>query len=434
VTAFAGVDAAPEFFASLDTLRRQMILLGLASVVTAGAGGLLLVRQASRRLQRLREIVSRVSRGDFADRAGVSGSDEIGALGQDLDGMVTSLVEARDYYESVLASVDVGLLATDRAGRVIGANARTAQILDRSEKDLAGHALSEVLTGTPRLLAFADTLLHGDSVSVAEEIPLGPEAGGRLVAVMASRLRQAGEWTGMILSISDVTEVRALERRLRRNEQLAGLGSMAAGLLHEVRNPLASMTMYLDLMRPLATPGEGQDLVDRAIREAARLDRFLHDFQIFAGLRPLRRGWVDLRAVVEEGTEGLSAPPGVIIARRLGEETPMYVDRSLLAHAVRNLVANAIEAVGPTGRIVLELERAASGVVLSVTDDGRGVPPADLERIFDPLFTTKRTGTGLGLTIVQSVAEAHGATVEIRPAVPRGVTFALRWPAASGGN
>ena len=94
----------------------------------------------------------------------------------------------------------------------------------------------------------------------------------------------------------------------------------------------------------------------------------------------------------------------------------------------------AIEAVGPAGRIVLELERPASGVVLSVTDDGSGIPPADLERIFDPLFTTKRTGTGLGLTIVQSVAEAHGATVEIRPAVPRGSTFALRWPAAPGGN
>ncbi|HEY6002683.1 MAG TPA: ATP-binding protein, partial [Anaeromyxobacter sp.] len=109
----------------------------------------------------------------------------------------------------------------------------------------------------------------------------------------------------------------------------------------------------------------------------------------------------------------------------------LYLDRSLLAHAVRNLVANAVEAVGPTGRIVLELGRQSADVVLSVTDDGLGVPEPDLERIFDPLFTTKRTGTGLGLTIVQRVAEAHGATVDVRNAVPRGATFALRWPAGS---
>src|SRR5262249_13543189 len=96
--AFAGVDAAPEFFSSLDTLRRQMILLGLASVVIVGVGGLLVVRQASRRLTRLREIVSRVSRGDLADRVGFAGGDEIGALGQDVDGMGTSLVEARGYF------------------------------------------------------------------------------------------------------------------------------------------------------------------------------------------------------------------------------------------------------------------------------------------------------------------------------------------------
>src|SRR5262249_43180437 len=171
--------------------------------------------------------------------------------------------------------------------------------------------LREILSRAPRLLAFAESVLQGSFGSRAKEIPIETEMGGRIVGVMGSRLLQAGEWTGMILSISDVTDLRAMERRLRRNEQLAGLGSMAAGLLHEVGNPLASMTIYLDLVRPMVPAGEGQDLVDRAIHEAARLDRFLHDFQIFAGLRPLRRDWVDLRAVVEDGTEGLSLPPGV---------------------------------------------------------------------------------------------------------------------------
>src|SRR5262249_39675451 len=153
-----------------------------------------------------------------------------------------------------------------------------------------------------------------------------------------------------------------------------------------------------------------------AIAEAMRLDRFLQDFQIFAGLRPLRREPVDIREVMNEAMDGLSPAPGVEVVRDLGERTVLSVDRGLLAHAVRNLVANALEAVGPKGVVVLELKHEDSEVVLRVTDDGPGISDESIEQIFDPLFTTKAGGTGLGLTIVQRVAEAHGASLEVHNA------------------
>jgi two-component system, NtrC family, sensor histidine kinase AtoS len=431
VVALAGVDATPEFFSSLNALRRQMVSLGVASVLTAGAAGFLLVRQVSRRLRRLRSLVSRVSRGDFAERIGLGGGDEIGALGEDLDGMVAALVASRDYYESVLGSADVGLLATDRQARVIGANPRAAELLALGAGQLVGRPLDDVLAQEPRLLEFAGILLRGEAGPLAEEVPLqgGLVSGGRIVAAVGSRLRQGGAWTGIILSLSDVTGQRALEKRAQRNESLAGLGSMAAGLLHEIRNPLASMIMYLDLLRPLSPAGEGQEILDRAMVEATRLDRFLQDFQIFAGLRPLRREPVDIREVVDEATEGLSPGVGVQLVRRLGERTVLSVDRSLLAHAVRNLVANALHAVGPSGLVELELTREGRDVVLRVTDDGPGVSDDFMERIFDPWFTTKPGGTGLGLTIVQRVAEAHGAAIELRNVPGGGASFSMRWPA-----
>jgi len=252
-----------------------------------------------------------------------------------------------------------------------------------------------------------------------------------VVAAVGGRLRQGGTWTGVIRPLSDITGQRALEKKVQRNESLAGLGSMAAGLLHEIRNPLASMIMYLDLLRPLSAAGEGQEILDRAMIEATRLDRFLQDFQIFAGLRPLRREPVDVREVVEEATEGLSPAVGVQLVRRLGERTVLSVDRWLLAHAIRNLVVNALQAVGSSGLVELELAREGAEVVLRVTDDGPGVPDGSMERVFDPWFTTKSGGTGLGLTIVQRVAEAHGAALELRNAPGGGASFSMRWPAES---
>jgi signal transduction histidine kinase len=434
VVALAGVDATPEFFASLRSLRRQMALLGFVSLLAVGAGGMLLVRQVSRRLARLRETISHVSRGDFARRAGLTTGDEIGALGRELDGMILSLVETRDYYESVLGSADVGLLSTDREGRVIGANPRATHLLSEPGTALVGRSLGEVLETEPRLLALAMELLQGGKGPTAVEVPLhgGPASGGRLVAAVATRLEQVGEWTGLILSLSDVTDLRLLERRMRRNERLAGLGSMAAGLLHELRNPLASMTIYLDLLRPLAGEGEGQEILDRAIVEAARLDRFLQDFQVFAGLRPLRREWVDAAEILDAAMEGLVPPAGVRLERRLdGESIALHVDRGLMAHAVRNLIVNALEAVAPQGFVQVELRREPQSVVLEVTDSGPGVAEDQVERIFDPLFTTKPAGTGLGLTIVERVAEAHGASLEVRNTAPAGASFSIRWPSES---
>jgi two-component system, NtrC family, sensor histidine kinase AtoS len=430
VVALAGVDATPEFFASLRSLRRQMTLLGLVSIVAAGAGGLLLVRQVSRRLARLRETISHVSRGDFGRRVGPTPPDEIGALGRDLDGMILSLVETRDYYESVIGSADVGLLSADREGRLIGANRRAAQLLSEEASSLEGRPLAEVLGRAPKLLALATDLLQGGQGPTALEVPLqgGPSSGGRLVAAVATRLEQVGEWAGVIISLSDVTDLRMLERRMRRNERLAGLGSMAAGLLHELRNPLASMTIYLDLLRPLAATGEGQELLDRAIVETARLDRFLQDFQVFAGLRPLRREWVEAVGMIDEATQGLAPPAGVRLELRLDEAIVLHVDRGLMAHAVRNLIVNALEAVAPRGRVLVELLREPESVVLHVADDGPGVPEGQLEQIFDPLFTTKPAGTGLGLTIVERVAEAHGAALEVRNTPPAGARFSIRWP------
>lgn len=429
VVALLGVDAAPEFFSALSDLRREMAILGLASLGVAGLGGLFMIRGAARRLDRVRDTVTRASRGDFATPSDTRQADQIGALERDLDGLVGSIVARVDYYESLMASVDIGLVAADLHGHVVGANATAAKWLG-NDRPLAGRSLLDVVGTEAELAAVARDALARPAGGLTREVNVrAGEAAGRTLAVVASPLVQAGRRTGTTLSISDVTALRTLERQARAHERLAALGTMAGGLLHEVRSPLASIMMHLDLLRASVIDREGGEVLDQALGSAERLSRFLVDFQIVAGLRPLRRDWVDFGDVVEAVLDGADIPEAIRVRRSYDGPFVVHADRDLLEHAVRNLMLNAIEAIGPMqGTITIGIERSDGDVVLTVSDTGVGVRVEQFDRVFDPMFTTKPTGTGLGLTIVTRVVVAHGGSIDVGNAPTGGAIFTIRWP------
>jgi signal transduction histidine kinase len=430
VVALIGVDATLDFFDSLGQLWRLMVALGVATILTVGGAGLILIRQVSRRLWLLRNAVSRVTRGDFTARAGLVGRDEIGALGRDLDTMIGSVLSTHDYYESVLASVDVALLTTDTRGEIVGANMTATRLL-APEGYLVGRRVQEIFQSESTLADLMKKALEGWPTTLVQEVPLGGglSAGGRIAAAVISPLRQAGAWTGVALSLSDITELRLLERRARMNDRLAALGSMAAGLLHEIRSPLASIVMYLDLLPSHVEAIEGHEILRRATATAERLSHFLQDFQIFAGLRPLRREWMDAAEILDVAVDGVGWPPNINLARIYSGRAIVHADRRLFEHAVRNLLQNAVEALySRGGTITIGIAHRSDELIVSVQDDGPGIPPEQVDRIFDPMFTSKSGGTGLGLTIVQRVVEAHGGTVEVVSQPGSGATFRTSWP------
>ena len=347
-----------------------------------------------------------------------------------MDGLVESMVSRVDYYESLMASVDVGLIAADRQGQVMGANAAASRWLADADGRLVGRPLADALGVDPALGAFgAEALAHAD-VGLTREIAIhAGGAAGRTLAVVVSPLIQGGRPTGTTMSFSDVTALRTFERQARAQERLAALGIMAAGLLHEIRSPLGSVMMHLDLLRTSVSDQEGLEVLDQAIGSAERLSRFLIDFQIVAGLRPLRRDWIDVRDAVEGVLDSIVVPPTIRIRHTLDGPAVIHADRDLLEHAVRNLLMNGVEALGaPGGEIGVDLRRSGDDVILVVRDNGPGIAPEDLDRIFDPMFTTKPTGTGLGLTIVVRVVEAHGGSIDMSHAPAGGAVFTVRWP------
>ncbi|MET0555415.1 MAG: PAS domain-containing protein, partial [Vicinamibacteria bacterium] len=246
VVALVGVDAPPAFFAALGVVRREMLVLGLSALGVVALASLLVLRQVDARLARLRRVAAGAAEGGGGTAADHAG-DAIGALGRDLDALIAAIVESRDAQQAVLGSVDVALLTCDRDGRVALANPAAAALFGG---DVVGRPLTDLLDGEPALSAFARPEAAADGGEVA--FRGGLAGGGRILAVRRSPLVAAGRPAGFVLSLLDVTAHRRAERRSRENERLAALGGMAGGLLHELGNPLAALTMYLDLLRPLA--------------------------------------------------------------------------------------------------------------------------------------------------------------------------------------
>jgi two-component system sensor histidine kinase PilS (NtrC family) len=239
---------------------------------------------------------------------------------------------------------------------------------------------------------------------------------------------------GSAVIFQDLTEMRAMEERVRRSEQLAELGRVAAGLAHELRNPLASMSGSVELLK--GGGGLGQEerrLMDIVLREAARLDQLVTRFLEWSRPAPPRREATDLSRLLDETLAVFRNDPGAARVRLEADLGPAAAacDPDQMRQVFWNLLANAAQAMdGTGGRIRVSCAADADGVRVVVADDGPGIEPSDLPRLFEPFFTTKREGTGLGLATVQRIVDAHGGTIEVESAPGRGAAFTVRLPAA----
>lgn len=229
-----------------------------------------------------------------------------------------------------------------------------------------------------------------------------------------------------------------IEEQLRRAERLSALGEMSAMLAHEIRNPLGSIRGTAEILRDDFSPGDRKfEFLEILIKETDRLNRVVEDFLRLA--RPLdgEKKRCDLAAELRELVtlqESEATARGIGLSLEAGEAPTVAGDRERLRQAFLNLILNALQATGEGGRVAVRLAmRGASGdmpagVEITVSDTGRGIDPAQREKIFTPFFTTKEGGTGLGLVITQRIVEAHGGTIGLESEPGRGTTFRVWLP------
>jgi len=230
-----------------------------------------------------------------------------------------------------------------------------------------------------------------------------------------------------------------LHARLREAERLATAGELAAGMAHEIRNPLAAILNATALLTEETglTPDERASTLAALRTEARRLNRILSDFLQFARPQQARRAPGDIREVVQHVSslirEDRSRAPRVDVRVAVDPAVPRFAfDRDQVTQVLWNVALNAVEAMNGRGRLSLEVNRRNGDVALSVSDTGAGIAAENLPRVFEPFYTGKPNGSGLGLTIAERIVGAHGGRIEIDSELGRGTRVTLLFPLAAG--
>jgi two-component system sensor histidine kinase PilS (NtrC family) len=356
---------------------------------------------------------------------------------RELEHKRSELAALQTLHSNILRSIASGILATDREGRIRFINPPALEILGRTGEELRGRTLEEALGEEEGFVERLRAQLEGRR-RLRYERYYNNALGQRLflgfsVAPIDSseRLTQ-----GLLLVFQDLSERRALEEEVKLKDRMAVLGEMAAGLAHELRNPLASMTGSVQVLRQdLQLSGEQAGLMDIILRESQRLNQTIHEFLQFARPGRFQPRRTDLCALARDTLALLRNSPEFRPAHALECECEpgageCFADPNLMKQLLWNLSTNALKAMPQGGKLAIRVENAAAGRRrLLVRDQGTGMPPQDVERFFRPFQGAFRGGTGLGLAIVYRIVEEHGGSLRVRSEPGRGTEIDIDLPA-----
>jgi PAS domain S-box-containing protein len=356
----------------------------------------------------------------------------------DLERTARELDRVRIDNDVVLRHLATGVFTVDHHGIVGYLNPAAEQVLGTRAIETRGRHVSYALP--ERLGGLRDIVLEtlrSKRGRARAELHLQGIAGRHLpVGVSTNVLMHEGEMTGVVAVFQDLTEVREMERRARRNETLAEVGALAAGIAHELRNGLKPISGSVEyLQRELKLEGEEAQLMDLIARESGRLNKFVTELLSYSRERELALEPVGLRDHLGDLVSILKhdprrAPAVEVRLDRSSEDVRVPLDREQMRQVWLNLAANALEAMGDRGVLTVRWKPAdGGGVTVEFSDNGPGIAADDLPRVGEPFFTTKRGGTGLGLAIAQRIVERHGGVLTLESETGRGTTARVILPA-----
>jgi two-component system sensor histidine kinase PilS (NtrC family) len=350
-----------------------------------------------------------------------------------------SLATLRALHERIVESIRSGVVTTDLQGRIYTFNAAAEEITGYKAADVRGQEASIFFGDTK------DRIMQ--SMSAAQAGETSPRFESYCLTSDGLRLRlgfsifplfsETGETTGLVITFQDLTEVRSLEEAARRQDRLAAVGRVAAGIAHEIRNPLASMRGCIQVLRAdMAGDSSQAQLMEIILRESDRLNQIIADFLTYARPRNTQLALTDLREPLKETFTLLRHSPeirdGHVLEDDLPEEPLMAnVDASQLKQVFWNLSRNALQAMPEGGTLRAELRASAGGRIRIIfKDTGRGMTPEQVEHLFEPFSSYTTGGTGLGLSIVYQIIRDHGGTINVRSREGQGTTITVELPGA----
>jgi two-component system sensor histidine kinase PilS (NtrC family) len=345
-------------------------------------------------------------------------SRQLTAAGGRLSEREANLRELVGLQNQIVAAMPSGLITCEGDGRITFINPAAAQILGID----AGRTQLHVENLLPEVLQLRP-------VARRAELTVRTDTGNRVLGLAVTPLEGARD--SMLIVFQDLTDLRLMEDELRRIDKMASLGKLSAQLAHEIRNPLAAMRGSAQMLASEAGPA-GTRLAGILIRESDRLSGLVEDFLRFARPPPPNLISVRLDELVAETVEMLRGDPltrSVDLALDL-DETTVELDPGQIRQVLLNLARNALEAVKNKGRVKISLTAMAETAELSVWDSAGSIPLAELGRIFEPFFSTKEGGTGLGLSTAHSIVQSHAGRIRVSSSPQKGTEFVIILPRA----
>ena len=384
-------------------------------------------------------------------------SERLKIKGQELSLVSLELDRMKMETDDILQHMHSGLITVDTLGRIIYYNKTAEEILGYSARELKGKSFKEVFNRRmPELGEKLEQALRMEQIDFRSELNIRNLVGQQLPLGISTSILQgkSGKKRGVIAVFQDLTEAKKIEEKMRIQDRLATVGELSARIAHEIRNPLASISGSVEILKnELNLEGENDKLLELIIKESNRLNTILTEFLQYAKLGETPLGKVELGRILDEVIEIARKHPShqsrINIRKRLGD-LPIYIlaEENQLKQLLLNLLVNAQEAMEEKGtELIISCMPADLEIVrnynkeklnqdlflpLSVIDQGNGIPEEQMGKIFLPFYSTKKTGTGLGLAIVQRIVTNLNGRIECKSRLGQGTAFIVYLPRYHG--
>jgi signal transduction histidine kinase len=391
--------------------------------------------------------------------------ERLGRIGpEEVQNYFLRLAEEKGFLETVFNAIQEGVIVTDSKGRITYLNDAACSLFGIDASDSTGKRLDEHVRGLDwesltqsggpvsrdmeifypanRFINFYIVPLvieHRNSAAgMADSVRRGPSTSAKATTDKPTPVTEPTEQVGHAIILRDITESRRTEQQTIESERLNALTLLAAGVAHEIGNPLNSLNIHLQLMERQARKFDGaareelQESIDIARSEIARLDSIVSQF--LRAIRPTRPQLrpENINTIVQEAVRFFASQiedRDIVVEQELRSDMPLIqVDRDQMKQAFYNVIKNSLEAMNRRGIVRIRTDMDDSHVFIKFVDTGGGISAENLSRIFEPYFTTKPSGTGLGLLIVRRIVREHGGELAIESNEGKGLTLTIRLP------
>jgi two-component system sensor histidine kinase AtoS len=450
--------------AEIARTRFELLGISLATMVLGGLAAAFAARRIARPVRQLARGAAALARGELPQRIEPTGIGEIAGLAVAFNHMAgqihqqhAALEDANDelrrrfmeledvkkYTENILASLTTGIVTVDLEGRVVTANAAAEMLTGYFAGEVVGRYCTELFRATPEIgeLLMETLATHLPATSVPAALKRRSGATVPVEVSVAPLKGGEGKDLGVVAVLRDLTLERELEGRLRRSDRLATLGSLAAGLAHEIKNPLTSvLTFSRHATRRFDDPHFRERFARVVPRELERINGIIERLLELARPTPAVFTRIRLSPLVDRAVDLFAEQidaHGVDVVREYARDLPaVAADEESLYRAVINIIGNAVDAMPKGGRLTLRVGWATTSsrpgsqrrVTIEVSDTGAGIKPEDADKLFNPFFTTKERGTGLGLAVTHKIVEDHGGAIDFHSVPGQGATFRVVLP------